>query len=106
MSEKFNPDQEGGLTVATARPKVALPPDYVVLLYNDDYSTMEFVIEVLTRFFSKSHEEAVEITLKVHREGKGIAGRYPLQIAETKVYQVSELARSRGFPLRCTFERA
>lgn len=101
-----DPDSGGGVAVANAKPKIALPPEYVVVLHNDDYSTMEFVIEVLTRFFSKTQDEALEITLRVHREGRGVAGRYSLQIAETKVYQVTELARSRGFPLRCTVENA
>jgi ATP-dependent Clp protease adaptor protein ClpS len=81
------------------------PPRYAVLLLNDDYTTMEFVVEVLTRYFAKNTEEAVEITLKVHREGRGVAGIYSQEIAETKAAQVMELARSRQFPLQTRIER-
>lgn len=82
------------------------PPQYAVILLNDNYTTMEFVIEVLMRFFRKNHEEALQIMLHVHQKGRGVAGVYSHEIAETKVYQVHELAKSRGFPMRCTIEPA
>lgn len=93
-----------GIAVEEGRPELKQPRKYAVLLHNDDYTTMEFVVEVLQRFFRKSHDEAMDITMKVHHEGRGLAGMFSLQIAETKVAQVSELAKSRNFPLKCTME--
>jgi ATP-dependent Clp protease adaptor protein ClpS len=86
--------------------KLKHPQQYAVILLNDDYTTMEFVIEVLMRFFRKTHEEALQIMLHVHQKGRGVAGIYSHEIAETKVFQVHELAKSRGFPMRCTMEPA
>lgn len=97
---------QGGVAVEEAQPKLKEPKHYAVLLHNDDYTTMEFVTEILQRFFHKKGEEAVQIMLKVHQEGKGVAGIYTYQIAETKVAQVQEYARSKGFPLKCTIEDA
>lgn len=97
---------EGGVAVETARPKVKEPPKYAVILYNDDFTTMDFVIEVLGKFFHKTPQEAMAIMLKVHHDGRGVAGVYSHEIAETKVHQVTELARSRGFPLKCVAEPA
>lgn len=88
------------------RTRLDEPPRYAVVLHNDDYTTMEFVVEVLRTFFRKGGDEALEITMRVHREGKGVAGIYPMDIAETKAAQVNEHARSRGFPLKCTAEEA
>jgi len=100
-------DQDhGGVAVAEADPKLKEPQHYAVLLHNDDYTTMEFVTEILRRFFHKTQEESVQIMLKVHQEGKGVAGLYTYQIAETKVAQVQEHARSHGFPLKCSMEPA
>ena len=98
------PEQENGVAVETARPKVASPPKFAVVLHNDDYTTMEFVVEVLQRYFSKTQEEAMQIMLRVHEDGRGVAGLYSHQIAETKAAQVQEYAKSRGFPLKCTVE--
>jgi ATP-dependent Clp protease adaptor protein ClpS len=81
------------------------PPLYKVLLLNDDYTTMEFVVEVLMYVFHKSAEESTRIMLKVHKEGAGIAGVYPYEVAETKVDMVHALAREKGFPLKCTIEK-
>lgn len=78
---------------------------YKVLLLNDDYTPMEFVVHVLERFFSKSHEEATQIMLHVHRKGVGVCGVYPYEIAETKVTQVIDLARKHQHPLQCTLEK-
>src|SRR5579885_1061727 len=98
--------ENNDVAVETAKPKVAEPPKYACRLHNDDYTTMEFVVEVLQKYFHKSTEEAVQIMLRVHHSGSGIAGVYALDIAETKAAQVEEHARSRGFPLKCTVEPA
>jgi ATP-dependent Clp protease adaptor protein ClpS len=90
--------------VAIARPQVAEPPKYAVLLHNDDYTTMEFVIEVLVEDFRKTHEESMGLMLKVHHEGKAVAGVFSLDIAETKVMRVTEKARKAGYPLKLTIE--
>jgi ATP-dependent Clp protease adaptor protein ClpS len=81
------------------------PPLYRVLLHNDDYTTMEFVVEVLMVVFNKSMEAATLIMLNVHKKGVGLCGIYPFEIAETKVDTVGTLARENGFPLRCSMER-
>ena len=81
------------------------PPMYKVMLLNDDYTTMEFVVEVLVYVFKKSPEEATSIMLNVHRRGVGVCGIYPFEIAETKVNTVETLARENGFPLKCIMER-
>lgn len=81
------------------------PAQYKVLLHNDDYTTMEFVVEVLVHVFQKSAEEATRIMLNVHRSGVGVCGIYPFEIAETKVDTVEALARENGFPLKCIMER-
>jgi ATP-dependent Clp protease adaptor protein ClpS len=95
---------QGDVAVEAARPELKEPPKYAVILHNDDYTTMEFVIEVLQKFFRKSTEEATRITLQVHQTGKGVAGIYSHEIAETKVMQVTQYARSKGHPLKCTAE--
>jgi ATP-dependent Clp protease adaptor protein ClpS len=88
----------------TARPK---PPSmYKVILLNDDYTPMEFVVDVIQRFFAKSREQATQIMLKVHTEGAGVCGVYPHDIAETKVNQVLDYAREHQHPLQCTMEVA
>ncbi|GAB5046917.1 ATP-dependent Clp protease adapter ClpS [Thermodesulfovibrio sp. TK110] len=81
------------------------PALYRVYLLNDDYTTMDFVVHVLMTIFDKSKVEATRIMLYVHRHGKGLAGIYPKEIAETKVAQVESLARANGFPLKCSIER-
>jgi len=80
------------------------PPKYKVLLHNDDYTTMDFVVDILMRVFHKSKEEAVAIMLNVHKKGVGVCGIYPAEIAETKVALVHKMARKKGFPLKCTME--
>jgi len=80
------------------------PEMYKVLLHNDDYTTMEFVVEILMAVFQKSEEEAVQIMLNVHRKGVGLCGVYTYEVAETKVAVVSTLALENGFPLKCTME--
>ncbi|NDG84011.1 MAG: ATP-dependent Clp protease adaptor ClpS [Proteobacteria bacterium] len=81
-----------------------LPRKFAVFLHNDDYTTMEFVVEVLTSDFSKPQEEAVGIMLRVHEEGKAVAGIYSFDIAESKILKVTEKARKSGFPLKLTME--
>ena len=97
-------DGDWGAAVETALPKVAEPPRYAVLLHNDDYTTMEFVVEVLTVDFSRPHEEAMGLMLKVHEQGKAVAGIYSFEIAESKIVKVTEKARTNGFPLKLTLE--
>jgi ATP-dependent Clp protease adaptor protein ClpS len=87
------------------RPKTKKPSLYKVLLLNDDYTPMEFVVHVLKRFFGKPQEDAIEIMLHVHQRGVGICGVYTFEVAETKVTQVIELARRHQHPLQCTMEK-
>ena len=81
------------------------PPLYRVLLHNDDYTTMQFVVEILMVVFNKSMEAATRIMLNVHQKGVGLCGIYPFEIAETKVNTVENLARENGHPLKCSMER-
>ena len=101
---KGRPEHEGGVATEERR-KVARPPKYKVLLYNDDYTPMEFVVHVLERFFGKQHEEAIQIMLHVHRKGVGVCGVFTYEIAETKVTQVVDYARRHQHPLQCTLEK-
>lgn len=82
------------------------PEEYRVYLINDDFTTMEFVISILMTVFHKSLLEASKLTMEVHRRGRGMAGLYSYDIAITKIQQVHAMARQRGFPLRCTMEKA
>jgi len=84
--------------------KVQVPKMYKVILLNDDYTTMDFVIEILTNVFNKNEAEAIMIMLSVHRQGKGVAGIYSLDIAQTKVKIVKDMAREHGHPLQLTIE--
>lgn len=88
-----------------ARPKTRKPSMYKVLLLNDDFTPMEFVVHVLERFFSKTREEATEIMLHVHRRGVGLCGVFTYEVAETKVTQVMDFARANEEPLQCTMEK-
>ncbi|MFP4560691.1 MAG: ATP-dependent Clp protease adapter ClpS [Thiohalorhabdus sp.] len=88
-----------------AEEEVGRPSLYKVLLLNDDFTPMEFVVEVLQRFFGKDRETATRIMLQVHHHGKGVCGVYPYDIAETKVNQVVDYARSNEHPLQCTMEK-
>ena len=97
------PDEEGDLAVEQVR-KTQKPKRYKVVFHNDDYTTREFVIEVLMRFFDKDESEATFIMLSVHHKGSGVAGLYPRDVAETKVAQVTKHARASGMPLRLTAE--
>ena len=82
------------------------PKQYMVLLLNDDYTSMDFVVEVLMNIFHKNYQEAEQIMLDVHQKDKGICGVYTYEVAETKVMQVGKLAREQGYPLKTTMEEA
>ncbi len=98
-------DHDDDLDVQEARPKLKKPPMYQVVLLNDDYTPMDFVVEILERFFNLDREAATKIMLSVHTAGKGICGVYSRDIAETKVAQVNDYARQHQHPLLCTLER-
>ncbi len=91
--------------ISETRDEVDEPSMYRVLLHNDDYTTMEFVVEILILVFNKSTEDAVRIMLNVHHKGIGVCGVYTYEISETKVNTVHDLARQYGFPLKCTMEK-
>ena len=91
--------------VVEAKPKVAKPSLYRVLILNDDYTPMEFVVYVLERFFNKSREDATRVMLHVHQTGVGVCGVYTYEVAETKVAQVVDMARRHQHPLQCTMEK-
>ena len=96
----------GGEVLEKTRPKTKKPPLYKVILHNDDYTTMEFVVEVLESIFNKSPAEAHRIMMHVHTRGFGVCGAYPYEVAETKVALVHDQARQRAFPLRASLEEA
>ena len=98
------PDDDVGVVLET-RPKTARPPLYKVLILNDDYTPMEFVVHVLERFFGMSAEQSFELMLTVHKKGIAVAGVYSHEIAETKVTQVMDFARRHQHPLQCTMEK-
>ena len=100
----YRPDTEEQVD-SEIREETDEPPMYRVMLLNDDYTTMEFVVEVLQTVFLKPLEEATRIMLNVHRAGVGICGVYPFEIAETKVESVHNLANDQGFPLKCVMEK-
>ena len=91
--------------IARTRAKTQRPPLYKVLLLNDDYTPMEFVVHVLERFFGITHAQAIEIMLTVHRKGLAVVGVFSFEIAETKVTQVMDYARRNQHPLQCTMEK-
>jgi ATP-dependent Clp protease adaptor protein ClpS len=107
MSEDDRQNDDGGSTgvVVQTRTKTKKPSLYKVLMLNDDYTPMEFVVHVLERFFSKNREEATQIMLHVHRRGVGVCGVFTYEVAETKVTQVTDFARRNQHPLRCTLEK-
>jgi len=99
-------DDDGGLGIATkTRVRTKKPSMYRVLILNDDYTPMEFVVLILERFFSNSREQATRIMLHVHQKGVGVCGVYTYEVAETKVAQVMDMARRNEHPLQCTMEK-
>jgi len=100
------PDHEHATVVEPGPPELALPPLYSVLLLNDDYTPMEFVISVLCRFFGMDMKNATQVMLHVHTRGRGVCGVYSRQVAETKVAQVNEFSRTHHHPLLCMMEKS
>jgi ATP-dependent Clp protease adaptor protein ClpS len=100
------PEHQPGLAVEEARPEVQRPPLYQVVLLNDDFTPMDFVIVVLETFFNMTRELATQVMLHVHTRGKGVCGVFTREVAETKVTQVNEFSRSHQHPLLCTLEKA
>jgi ATP-dependent Clp protease adaptor protein ClpS len=96
--------ENGDLILQESKPRLKRPPLYRVLLLNDDYTPMEFVVGVLQNYFRMEHEKAVQIMMHVHQKGVGICGLFPREIAETKVEQVMALAQEHQHPLQCTME--
>ena len=106
MAEKHQFDDESGLALQEARPKLKKPPLFKVLLLNDDYTPMEFVVEVLEKFFSMNREKATRIMLHVHTRGQAVCGVFTRDVAETKVTQVNDFSRKHHHPLMCAMEEA
>lgn len=105
MSDKDDKDGSDTALVTKTRAKTQRPPLYKVLLLNDDYTPMEFVVHVLERFFGLNHAQSVEIMLTVHKKGVAVVGVFAFEIAETKVAQVMDFARQHQHPLQCTMEK-
>ena len=97
-------DQEGDVALAEAKPELKPPPMYKVVLLNDDYTPMEFVVEILEMFFNMGREKATQVMLAVHTQGKGVCGIYTKDIAETKAAQVNQYARDSEHPLLAEIE--
>ena len=106
MSKKTDQDTFDDLAVQEAQPKLKRPPLYKVLLLNDDYTPMEFVVHILESFFGMGREKATQIMLEVHTRGAGVCGVFTRDIAETKVAQVNDFSRENQHPLKCTMEEA
>jgi ATP-dependent Clp protease adaptor protein ClpS len=106
MSDPQTARPDSGVVVEEARPQVKQPPLYQVVLLNDDYTPMEFVVDVLEKFFALNRPTATRIMLEVHTQGKGVCGVFTYEIAETKVAQVTTYARDNHHPLMCTLEEA
>lgn len=104
MNHDHNQNEEEGGTSTIIKPKIELPKKYKVLLHNDDYTTMEFVIFILQSVFHKTIDEAEKIMLEVHKAGIGLCGIYTFEIAESKAKKVERLAREHSHPLMCSIE--
>ena len=105
MTKKEQLSDDHGLAVQEAKPKLKRPPLYKVILLNDDYTPMEFVVQVLEHFFQMDREKATQVMLHVHTRGVGVCGVFTYEIAETKVNQVMDFARRHQHPLQCTVEK-
>jgi len=104
MSKQTDNNEDDGLALQEAKPKLKRPPQYKVLLLNDDYTPMEFVVHILEDFFSMNREKATQVMLNVHTKGMGVCGVYSRDIAETKVELVNTYAKESQHPLKCTME--
>jgi ATP-dependent Clp protease adaptor protein ClpS len=102
----FDPfkDNDDGLVVQEVRPKLKKPPLYKVILLNDDFTPMDFVIEILMDFFAMPEQKATQVMLQIHTQGVGVCGTYSKDVAETKVYIVNEYSRAHQHPLMCSME--
>lgn len=103
-SEPSNPDSDGTTVAELSKPKLRRPKQYRVFLLNDDYTPMEFVVEILESFFSMDRTKATQIMLTIHTQGKGLCGIYPKDIAETKALSVNKYSRESQHPLLCETE--
>ena len=103
--QEDDPNYDGNLAVETAKPKLKPPAMYKVLMMNDDYTPMDFVVFVLQRFFSMDGEKANQVMLEVHQKGKGVCGIYPFDIAETKVAMVQQFVEQNEHPLMCDLQK-
>ncbi|ANE56177.1 ATP-dependent Clp protease adapter ClpS [Methylomonas sp. EFPC3] len=99
-------DVDGTTALQEAKPQLKRPPLYKVILLNDDFTPMDFVVEILTDFFNMSQERATQVMLQVHTQGVGVCGTYTKDVAETKVHIVNEYSREHHHPLMCTMEEA
>jgi len=106
MPHKQQNDRDTGLLVETGKPEAMPPPLYQVLLLNDDYTPMDFVVVVLQQFFGMDLEKATQVMLHVHTRGRGVCGVYTREVAESKVAQVNEFSRINQHPLLCTMEKS
>lgn len=104
MSDKELIDNDDGLALEEAKPKVKKPPRYKVVLLNDDYTPMDFVVDLLQRFFRLQNDAAVQVMLQVHTKGKGVCGVFSREVAETKVQLVQDYAREQQHPLQVEME--
>lgn len=106
MSSHRHEQFDGGVALEEARPKIKEPPMYKVVLLNDDFTPMDFVVAILTEFFAMTSERATLVMMQVHTQGRGVCGVFTREIAETKVAQVGAYARSHEYPLLCIMEVA
>ena len=104
--DDWDHDYDSGLTVEEEKPKLKPPKQYKVIVVNDDFTPMEFVVQVLTMFFAMDHAKATRVMMAVHTKGKGVCGIFSHEIAETKVDQVNEFSRLNQHPLMCIMEEA
>lgn len=107
MSE-FDPfkDSDGNIALQETKPQLKMPPLYKVILLNDDFTPMDFVVEILTDFFNMNEERATQVMLQVHTQGVGVCGTYTKDVAETKVHIVNDYSREHHHPLMCAMEEA
>ncbi|QWF69513.1 ATP-dependent Clp protease adapter ClpS [Methylomonas paludis] len=101
-----NKDSDGNIALQEAQPQLKKPPLYKVILLNDDFTPMDFVVEILTDFFNMSQEKATQVMLQVHTQGVGVCGTYSKDVAETKVHIVNNYSREHHHPLMCAMEEA
>lgn len=107
MDDSFENETAGGVkTLVKPSEKTKTPSLFKVIILNDDFTPQDYVVHILEKFFKKTREQATELMLQVHKKGMGIAGVYPLEIAETKTFQVNEYSKSHQYPLKCVVEKA